>query len=273
MNKTKLAIAIASTAAVLGAIIFSGQLSDPEPTATDKESAAVGGDSLRIGVEDTEPVYYQSNGVTKGFDYDMARSIAEGMGVVPEFVAMESGELFRALRAGKIDMIAAQVTKTSELEREFDFSEPYFSTYVAFLAPTESSIRTRRDVYGKTIAVVNGTIQASYLEQKYQDVRIIKAPNVDAAVGLIEHGKADAFFCGAPYAKSIIKGAPIALKEPIVYQAKDAPIGFVLQSGDPRKEQIDSALKDMVLDGQWSKIKTDYFEADPLADVFREKGA
>lgn len=270
MNQIKFIVACALT--LLGAIAFSGHISDPTPPATNEASAVVGGDTLRIGVESTEPVYYERDGATQGFDYEMARSVSEGMGLEPEFVAMEFHELFPALRAGKIDMIGAQVTKTSDLEREFDFSAPYFSTYVAFLTPAGSTIRTRGDVDGKKIVVVGGAIQESYLRNKYHDVEIVRAPNVAAAVTLIGQGEADAFFHGAPYAQSIIKGAPVALEEPIVYQVEDAPIGFVVRSGDQRKEQIDGVLKDMVLSGQWMKIKTTYFEADPLSDVFRDKG-
>jgi len=271
MNQIKLVVA--GAVALLGVIAIGAYFSDPAPSTTDKASAAAGGSTLRIGVDSTEPVYYQSGGATKGFDYEMARSVAEGMGVEPEFVAMEFNELFPALRAGKIDMIGAQVTSTSELEREFDFSAPYFSTYVAFLTPEGSTIRTRGDVDGKRIAVVDGAIEESYLEETYHDVKIVKAPNVGAAVTMIGRGEADAFFHGAPYAQSIIEGAPMALEEPIVYQVKNAPIGFVVRSGDPRKEQIDGALKDIVLSGEWLKIKTAYFEADPLYDVFRDKGS
>lgn len=270
MNQIKFIVACALT--LLGAIVVSGYISDPAPPATGKTSAAVGGDTLRIGVESTEPVYYESDGTTKGFDYEMARGVAEGMGLEPEFVPMDFSELFPALRAGKIDMIGAQVTTTSGLEREFDFSAPYFSTYVAFLTPEGSTIQTRGDIDGKKIAVVDGAIQGSYLKDKYHDVEIVRAPNVGAAVELIERGQADALFHGAPYAQSIINGAPIVLEEPIVYPVDNAPIGFVIRSGDQRKEQIDEVLKDMVLSGEWLKIKTAYFEADPLADVFRDKG-
>lgn len=62
------------------------------------------------------------------------------------------------------------------------------------------------------------------------------------------------------------------MTEPIVYQAQDAPIGFVVREGDERKQQIDGVIEDMVLSGEWLKIKTDYFEADPLSEVFKEKG-
>lgn len=271
MNHTKLVAAAAGTLAILGAVVFSGQLADPAPTTTDQESAAVGG-TLRIGVTGAEPTYYKADGETKGFDYEMARGVADKMGAKPEFVEMELKELFPALKAGKIDMIAAQVTKTSELEREFDFSAPYFETYVSFLVPKDSTIHTRRDVNGKRIAVVAGTIQLDYLEDKYQRVHIVKAPNAAAAAKMIERGEADAFFHSAPYAASIIKGSPTPLKEPIRYHVKEAPIGFVMRSGDPRKEQIDAAIEDMIRSGEWLKIKSAYFDPGPLTEAFQEKG-
>jgi polar amino acid transport system substrate-binding protein len=275
MNPTKLVAAAVGTLALVGAIVFGGQLTDPAPTATDraseKASASVGG-TLRIGVTRAEPIYYKADGETKGFDYEMARGVAEGMGAKPEFVEMELNELFGALKAGKIDMIGAQVTKTTQLERDFDFSAPYFETYVSFVVPVNSTIHTRGDVDGKTIAVVAGTIQVHYLEDKYQQVRIVKARDADAAVEMIGRGEADAFFHSAPYAASIIEGSPIALREPIRYHAKEAPIGFVIRSGDPRKEQIDAAIEDMIRDGKWLKIKTAYFEPGPLTEVFPEKG-
>jgi polar amino acid transport system substrate-binding protein len=262
---------VAGALAVLAAAVFSGRLSDPNPSATDEASAAVGG-TLRIGVDSAEPAYYKVDGVTKGFDYQMARSVAEGMGAEPEFVEMEFNELFPALEEGKIDMIGAQVTKTAEAERTFDFSVPYFVTYVSFLAPKNTTIKGRDDINGKKIAVVEGTVQERYLKKQYEDVNIIEAPNADAAVSSMAHGEADAFFYGAPYSESVIKSAPIPLTEPIRYQAEDAPIGFVVREGDQRKDQIDGVIEDMVLTGEWVKIKTDYFEAAPLSEAFREKG-
>lgn len=153
------------------------------------------------------------DGVAKGFDYDMALGVAEGMGVDPEFVEIEFDELLRALRAGRIDMVGAQVSKTPELELHFDFSVSYLPTYVAFLTPEDSTIHSRGDFNGKNIAVVDGTI----------------------------------------------------------YEAEHAPIGFVVRDRDHRKDQIDEAPEDMIRSGQWLKIKTEYFEADPLAEAFNER--
>lgn len=270
MNQIK--YVIAGALALLVALVLGGQLSDPAPDATDKESAAAGG-TLRIGVDGTEPAFYKVDGVAKGFDYEMALGVAEGLGAKPEFKVMPFGDLFTALEAGEIDMIGAQVTETAERKQDFDFTAPYFVTYLSFLTPEDTDIKTRGDVNGKNIAVVEGTIHERYLADQYQDVNVIKAKDEDSAVKSIQSGEADAFFYDAPYTAPIIERAPIQLKESIVYPADDAPIGFVMQKGDPRKEQIDQALEEMILNGDWLKIKKDYFKEYPLSEVFKDKGA
>ncbi|MGH3353124.1 MAG: substrate-binding periplasmic protein [Nocardioides sp.] len=270
MNQIK--YVIAGALALLVALVLGGQLSDPAPNATDKESAAAGG-TLRIGVDGTEPAYYKVDGVTKGFDYEMALGVAESMGAKPEFEVMDFNELFPALATGKIDMIGAQVTETAERKQDFDFTAPYFVTYLSFLTPEGTAIKTRGDVNGKNVAVVEGTIHERYLAEQYENVNIVKAKDEDAAVDAIQSGEADAFFYDAPYTAPIIKRAPIKLKESIVYPADDAPIGFVMQKNDPRKAQIDQALEDMILNGDWLKIKKEYFKEYPLSEVFKDKGA
>lgn len=269
MNHIK--FVVAGALALLGVLVIGGYFADPAPQATDEKSAAAGG-TLRIGVDGTEPAFYKVDGVTKGFDYEMALGVAEGMGAKPEFVVMDFSDLFTALEAGEIDMIGAQVTETAERKKDFDFTAPYFVTYLSFLTPEDSTIKTRDDIDGKNIAVVEGTIHERYLAEQYEDVNIIKAKDEDSAVKAIETGKADAFFYDAPYTAPIIARAPITLKEAIVYPADDAPIGFVVQKGDARKDQIDDVLEQMILDGEWLKIKKEYFKEYPLSDVFKDKG-
>lgn len=270
MNHIK--FVVAGALALLGVLVIGGYFADPAPKATDQESAAAGG-TLRIGVDGTEPAFYKVDGVTKGFDYEMALGVAEGMGAKPEFVVMDFSDLFTALEAGEIDMIGAQVTETAERKQDFDFTAPYFVTYLSFLTPEDSNIKSREDINGKNIAVVEGTIHERYLDEQYENVNVIKAKDEDSAVKAIETGEADAFFYDAPYTAPIISRAPIALKEAIVYPADDAPIGFVMQKGDKRKATIDGVLEEMILDGKWLKIKKEYFKEYPLSEVFKDKGA
>ncbi|MFJ2756793.1 substrate-binding periplasmic protein [Nocardioides sp. NPDC087217] len=272
MNHIK--FVVAGALALLGVLVIGGYFADPAPQATDEKSASAGG-TLRIGVDGTEPAYYKVDGVTKGFDYEMALGVAEGLGAKPEFVVMDFSDLFTALEAGEIDMIGAQVTETAERKQDFDFTAPYFVTYLSFLTPENSPIKKREDVNGKNIAVVEGTIHERYLDEQYENVNVIKAKDEDTAVKAIQDGKADAFFYDAPYTTPIIARwqDTFPLKEAIVYPADDAPIGFVMQKGDARKATIDGVLEEMILDGKWLKIKKEYFKEYPLSEVFKDKGA
>ncbi|MBC7277025.1 ABC transporter substrate-binding protein [Nocardioides sp.] len=271
MNHIK--FVVAGALALLGVLVIGGYLADPAPQATDRASAAAAGGTLRIGVDGTEPAYFKVDGVTKGFDYEMALGVAEGLGAKPEFKIMPFSDLFTALEAGEIDVIGSQVTETAERKQDYDFTTPYFVTYLSFLTPEDSTIKKRGDIDGKNVAVVDGTIHERYLAEQYEDVNVIKAKDEDGAIQAIASGKADAFFYDAPYTAPIIKRAPIALKESIVYPADDAPIGFVMQKDDPRKEQIDGILEQMILDGEWLKLKKTYFKEYPLSEVFKDKGA
>ena len=272
MNHIK--FVVAGALALLGVLVIGGYFADPAPKATDEKSASAGG-TLRIGVDGTEPAFYKVDGVTKGFDYEMALGVAEGLGAKPEFVVMDFSDLFTALEAGEIDMIGAQVTETAERKQDFDFTAPYFVTYLSFLTPEGSAIKTRDDIDGKNIAVVEGTIHERYLDEQYDNVNVVKAKDEDTAVKAIQDGKADAFFYDAPYTTPIIARWQdrFPLKEAIVYPADDAPIGFVMQKGDERKETIDGVLEEMILDGKWLKIKKEYFKEYPLSEVFKDKGA
>ena len=114
MNHIK--FVVAGALALLGVLVIGGDFADPAPKATDEKSASAGG-TLRIGVDGTEPAFYKVDGVTKGFDYEMALGVAEGLGAKPEFVVMDFSDLFTALEAGEIDMYGAQVTETAERSR------------------------------------------------------------------------------------------------------------------------------------------------------------
>ncbi|MEU0315255.1 transporter substrate-binding domain-containing protein [Nocardioides sp. NPDC006273] len=271
MNHIKLVVA--GALALLGVLVIGGYLADPAPKATDKESAAAAGGTLRIGVDGTEPAYFKVDGVTKGFDYEMSLGVAEGLGAKPEFKVMPFGDLFTALEAGEIDVIGSQVTETAERKQDFDFTAPYFVTYLSFLTPPDSGIRKRDDVDGKNIAIVEGTIHERYLAEQYHDVNIIKVKDEVLAVKAIQTGDADAFFYDAPYAQPIIDSAPIELEIRLRYPADDAPIGFVMKKGDPRLKQIDGILEQMIVEGEWLKIKKEYFKEYPLSEVFKDKGA
>lgn len=272
MNSIKLTLS-GAFALLLLLVLASQTISSKDQTAApaSSENPAV----LRIGTDGTAPAYYKADGQIQGFDHDIAEKVATKLGMRIQWVRMDFDALFPALKKGKIDMIAAEVTDTPEREQQFDFSSPYFVTYLSFLTPPDSSIKTQADVNGKRIAVLKGTIQETYAKQKYKNVKVVVRSSEDAAVKAVQSGQADAFFYDATYSQPIIdrwkqKGVPLVIR--IRYPAEDAPIAFVLKKGDPRKPKVDRALDSMIVGGDWMEIKRKYFQSYPLSEYFASQG-
>ncbi|NYI79225.1 substrate-binding periplasmic protein [Nocardioides panzhihuensis] len=269
MKSLKFILAGAVTLLVI-LIVVSNTVETTGPAA--KRSSAADDGQIKIGVLNSAPVYYTQGSVAKGFDYEVALGVTESLGIKPSFVPMDFADLFTALDAGEIDMIASQVSVTEEREKAYDFSHPYFVTYLSFTTPKNSPIKKLKDVNGTRVAIVEGTAQESILKARFPKAEIVKRKNEAAALEAVAAGKADSFFYDAPFTEGLIKNAPIPMEERIVFPSDKAPIAFVFRTGDGLKEQANDAIDEMIVKGDWLRIKTDYFREYPLSELFREQG-
>ena len=115
---------------------------DPAP-AEDAASTATFGDNgtLRVGMEaayapynwqataeseHTIPIENVSGAFADGYDVQIAKAVAEGLGLTPVAVKLEWDGLIEALGQGQIDVIIAGMTATPERKESIDFTEPYY---------------------------------------------------------------------------------------------------------------------------------------------------
>ena len=76
--------------------------------------------------EYTIPIENVSGVYADGYDVQIAKKIAEGLGLEPVAVKLEWDGLVEALGQGKIDLIVAGMTVTPEREESIDFTGPYY---------------------------------------------------------------------------------------------------------------------------------------------------
>ena len=111
----------------------------PAEGATEATFAADG--TLRVGMEAayapynwqataesefTIPIENVSGAFADGYDVQIAKTVAEGLGLTPVAVKLEWDGLIEALGQGQIDVIIAGMTATPEREESIDFTEPYY---------------------------------------------------------------------------------------------------------------------------------------------------
>jgi polar amino acid transport system substrate-binding protein len=154
--------------------------------------------TLVVGVrEDFPPLgYLDANGKNTGFEVDLARYLARqllGDDSKLRLVTVRSGDRLTAILSGLADLLIASVSATEDRAAVFALSEPYFVSGTLLLVPRNSSIRDFRDVPGKRVAVLEGSIQEGGLEPAVPEAVRVKFWTAAEAVAALEAGRVDAF--------------------------------------------------------------------------------
>jgi PAS domain S-box-containing protein len=102
--------------------------------------------------------YQDQQGSLTGINIELMEKIADENGVTFEYIPMEIHEAEQALRDGEVDAIAG-VTYTTEKDKVFDFSQPYFTMSDSLIIPKESrdSIKSIEDIRDMHIALQGNT--------------------------------------------------------------------------------------------------------------------
>lgn len=84
--------------------------------------------TLIVGITEFEPMDYQNDaGEWIGFDADMAKLVAEKLGVEAQFVVIDWDTKIMELNSSNIDVVWNGMTLTDEVKGAMDCSNPYFN--------------------------------------------------------------------------------------------------------------------------------------------------
>ncbi|MGI5949300.1 transporter substrate-binding domain-containing protein [Peptoniphilus sp.] len=105
----------------------------------------------------------------KGVDIEIAKTIANSLGVELEVKNMAFEGLIASLKSGDVDFVLAGMAADEDRKKEVDFSEPYIEGEQVLLVLDENKdkYKTFDDLEGKTIGTQLGSIQQKFAEEKY----------------------------------------------------------------------------------------------------------
>jgi polar amino acid transport system substrate-binding protein len=152
--------------------------------------------TLKIGTEGAYPPFNNltADGKLEGFDIDIANALCEEMKAKCEFVTQDWDGIIPALQAGKFDAIIASMSITPERAEKVDFTNKYYNTPPAIVAPKDTTIKgvTKEDLAGKTIGVATSTTHYNYSEKTYTDSTIKGYPSSQEFLLDLANGRLDA---------------------------------------------------------------------------------
>lgn len=128
-----------------------------------------------------------------GIDADIAKRIAEKLGVELVVEDMKFGALPAALKSGKIDFIAAGYTVSPDREQEMTFSNNYFRAVQAIIVQeSNTDIQGPADLENKKIGVQTGTTGDTLATEDIEGSDVQRYNNGLEAVLDLQNGNIDA---------------------------------------------------------------------------------
>ena len=102
--------------------------------------------------------------------------------------------------SGAIDLECGSTTANAERARTVAFSPVFFLSGTKLMVPLKpdgAGVASYRDLAGRTVVVGTGTTNAEVMrrlaDQASPPIKVVEAPNLDAAYEMLVAGKADAF--------------------------------------------------------------------------------
>ena len=222
--------------------------------------------TLVIGTEGTYPpfTFHDASGELTGFDVEIAREVAERLGVEAEFLETQWDAMFAGLDAGRFDMVANQVGINPERQESYEFSDPYItSTAVLVVAEDNTDIKTFEDLDGKLSAQ---SLTSNYAETATSyGAELEGVEGFNQAIELLNSGRVDATVNDNLTVLDFLKERPDA-KVKVVDESGDAAQSALLFRKDSGAivDEANKALAAMIEDGTYDEISEKWFGENVL---------
>ncbi len=177
------------------------------------------------------------DGKLVGFDIDMARLMASGMGVELKIKTMAFKELLPALEKGDVDVVLSNMTMNPERNLRVAFVGPYMTSGKCVITKEEGIAKAEAAENLNSpdirLAAMQGSTSAEFIKVLLPEVTLTLVEEHDAAVRMINDGKTGGLLTDYPICLATLQRYPDAGFVSLFSLLSYEPIGIALPGGDP----------------------------------------
>lgn len=218
---------------------------------------------VKVGVrKDTPQIgFVDEKGELVGFDIDIARAVAEKLGVKPEFHVVTAATRVTMLQQGRVDMLAANLTRYRSRDDALDFTIGYFFAPQTVMVTKASGIKTLADLAGKRVGTAIGAAARDNLARVQSQAKIQTFEGYPEAFVAFRQGLLDGIVSDAITLASLRGNSPNPADYTFIedrFAGGENSVG--VRENDSRwRDAIEHALMAMWEDGTWDKIFEKWF--------------
>ena len=234
--------------------------------ASEAVSESAGG-TLIVGFDQDFPPmgFMGDNGEYTGFDLELAKEVAERLGLeyTAQPIAWDSKDM--ELEAGNIDCIWNGFTMTGR-EDDYTWSEPYMATTQVFVVAKDSGIASQADLAGKIVECqVDSSAEAALKEVPDLTAtfkQLLTTADYNSAFLDLEQGAVDAIAMDVIVAGYQIqqRNADFIILEDSL-SAEEYGVGFKKGNTELR-DKVQATLEEMAADGTLKSVSEKWFGED-----------
>jgi len=201
-------------------------------------SGIVESNVLRVGMSGAQPPFSvkSKDGSLIGYEVDLAKLLANAMGVELKLVEMPFGDLLSALEKGDVDVVMSGMTMTPERNLKAAFVGPYIVSGKSILTKDATLAKADEaediDQADLTIVALANSTSQKFVETLMPKAKLVTTKDYDEGVKMILEDKATAMVADFPIcALSAMRYGDqglVTLAEPLTIE----PIGIAISPGD-----------------------------------------
>jgi polar amino acid transport system substrate-binding protein len=193
---------------------------------------------LRVGVATSLPwVMHDKDGALIGFSVDLARRLADDMGVQLEIVPTSWPHIIDDLLDNHFDVIASGLWITPTRALMVNYSQPTSMGAVSLIGGRKLAGSFARaadfDKPGISIAVNAGTEMEEVAVRRFPNATLVKVEINDDPLTLVLEGKAHGAVIMSPVARLTVAASQDALFQPDDSELVSASAALAIRKGDP----------------------------------------
>lgn len=223
---------------------------------------------MTVGLDDSFPPmgFRDEKGEIVGFDIDMAKRVAEVMGIEAKFQPVVWAGIIMELNNKNIDLVWNGMTITPKRQEAINFTKPYLANRQIIVVQKDSAISNKADLAGKKIAVQAGSSAVDAVksdEASFNSLEgMVEFPNNTEALLDLAAGRVSAVVVDEVVGKYYIT------KKPDMYKVIEDNFGNeefgvgIRKSDDAFRAELQKAIDTMVADGSAKEISEKWFGED-----------
>ena len=200
---------------------------------------------------------FSSNNVKReleGFDVDLAKMIADALGVKLELVPATAANRIPYLLTDKADMNVAAMSVTAERAKQVMYSQPYADTSLAVYGPKATAVRSAADVTKLKTSVAKGTTEDIVLTALNPNADVMRMEDNATAVQAYLSGQAQLLAANSVVVVELAKKNPTKEFD-FKFALRRAPAHVTVKLGEHNLVRwLDTFIFQSTLTGELNKL-------------------